>query len=245
MFNIFLQNTIIHNLEYIYENTINNLEEARMFCFFNNYDVILYFKKEKKFWFSKSIPHEMYNFCKNSDLCDSYLIYKYENFLNFNLDINTKKDIENKILFIVHGSLQNYNNENFKNEFKNKDSCFILKNDDYIYKLDKINYNYFFITDQEINLNLIYKYYNILSNIRNKKYKYIMCYNTDILIPMKCSEFIDFHIEKLNSNVDNDIMISNNNLKFLFCKYILFENFLFSKNYVTIKPVQIILNDTL
>lgn len=243
MFQIFLHNTIIHNAEYTYDKSVTNLEEARMYCFFNKYDIVLFFKKEKKYWFSKSCPNMRFCFCSNSDLCDVYLVYKYENLLNFNLDINLRSDIEKNILFIIHGSLENYENESFKNKYRNQDCCFIVKNDKHIYKLDNIKSNYYFITDKEINLNLIYNYYNVISNIKNKKYKYIMCCRSDIIIPMNYDEFVNTNIEKIKSNIDNDIIISNDWDNFLFCKYSVFENFIFSKNYINIKPVQVILND--
>jgi len=243
MFNIYLKNTVIHNLEYIYEDGIKNLEEARVFCFFYNYDVVLYFKKEKKFWFSKINPHLKFKFCENDNLCDLYIIYKINNLINFNQDILVNKNIDNKVLFIIHGSLENYNNDDFLNQYDFKDTIMIVKDDNSLYKLNKIKKDYYFITNTEIDLKIIYLYYSILINIKNKRYKYILCYNTNVIIPTNSKEFIDSSIEKIKSNMDSEIIITNNISNFLFCKTSVFENFTFTKKYITIKPSNLIIND--
>lgn len=243
MFNIYLKNTVIHNLEYIYEDSIKNLEEALSYCFFYNYDVVLFFKREKKFWFSKINPHLKFRFCENDGLCDLYMIYKIKNFINIHQEIISNKNITNKVLFIIHGSLNNYDNDDFLNKYDFKDTMLIIKDDNYLYKLNKIKKDFYFITNSEIDIKLIYQYYIILMNIKNKRYKYIICYNTDIIIPNNSKEFIDNNIEKVKSNMDSEIIITNNIHNFLFCKTSVFENFLFTTNYITIKPSNLILND--
>jgi hypothetical protein len=245
MLNIFLKNTIIHNLEYEYDENIKNLEDARIFCFFYNYDVILHFKKENKFWFSKISPHLKFKFCENDNLCDVYIIYRIKNLINFNNEILTNRNIDNKILFIIYGSLNNYNNNNdFLNNYYLKETLLLIIEDNHLYKLNSIEKDYYFIIKEEIDLKKIYIYYKILTNIKNKRYKYIMCYNTDIIIPCNSKEFIESSIDKVKSNLENEIIISNNIQKFIFCKTSVFEEFQFTNKYIKIKPHSLILNDT-
>jgi len=243
MFNIYLKNTVIHNLEYIYEDCIKNIEEAITYCFFYNYDIVLFFKKEKKYWFSKINPHLKFRFCENSDLCDLYMVYKIKNLINFHQEIIVNKNINNKVLFIIHGSLNNYDNNDFLDQYNLKETMLILKDDNFIYKVNKIKKDFYFIVNGDIDLKMIYQYYTILTNIKNKRYKYVICYNTDIIIPNNSKEFIDNNIDKVKSNMDSEIIISNNIQNFLFCKSSVFENFQFTNKYIIIKPSSIIFND--
>lgn len=243
MFNIYFKNTIIHNLEYIYEDSIKTLEDARMHCFFYNFDIILFFKKEKKFWFSKINPHLKFKFCENLNLCDIYIVYQIKNLINFNNEIKTFKEYDNKVLFIIFGSLENYKNNNFLERYDMKETLLLVKKDDHIYKINDIKNDYHFIINEDINLEKVYIYYNILTNVKNKKYKYVMCYNTNIIIPNDPNEFIENNIEKIKSNMDNEIIISNNINNFVFCKTSVFEDFQFTKKYIKIKPSSLIIND--
>lgn len=243
MFNLFFKNYIIHNLEYDLISECKNIEYAKQYAYLNGYNIIVHFKNENIFWMNKNNIEIKFKITETNNVCDTYLIYedveKYNNFI-VNQEI---KNNNNKKLLILFGSLKNFTNFSFIEKLENDfDLVGIINNDSYIYLLEKINFTMLFILNlnNKSILKLLNFYINLIENIKNSKYKYIIYMNTKIIV--NDNLIIDRIITKI---IDTKIeLIYTNNIELFFvCKKDVFYSMLENDNIVSyIKINENILN---
>jgi len=246
MFNIYLKNQTIHNIEYTLEKDVVTNDQALQHIYFSNFDVCVSFKFETKYWFSKVQPCSFFKFFENNEICDTYLNYTYKDFLHFKQDF-LPVSMSEKTLIIIYGDIVDLNVQEFVEKIPNSCLLYIVKNNENVYKLSNINCDFYFIVENVDNfISSIFMYYKIVCNIKNHKFKYVMYLSPKITISCPGYEFFNKYHKKLDDTFHNDIIISNNVNNFIFCKCDTFEKVCIKRSFSDItlsKIVDIVLND--